>query len=131
MVLARVLSYYSEGILFRVTDKLLHSITFIKSVHTTIFILLSGLLAVFLYEVVVDRTTFLTWIAVTVFLVEGLILMASGWKCPLTVYAERLGSTHGQVTDIFLPKWFADRVFIIYGGLFAVTLLLLVIRLLS
>ena len=86
---------------------------------------------VLLYEVIVDRITRVTWIAVALFAVEGIVLMVSGWRCPLTVYAESLGSNHGQVTDIFLPKWFADRVFIIYGGLFALAILLLVIRLLG
>lgn len=32
-------------------------------------------------------------------------------------------------TDFFFPKWFADRVFLVYGGLFAVSVALLVIRL--
>lgn len=109
---------------------MLRSIVFIKSVHTVIFLFMSGALAVLLYEVIIDKITILTWIAVALFLIEGVVLIASGWKCPLTSYAERLGSTHGQVTDIFLPKWFADRVFQIYGTLWGVALLLLVIRML-
>jgi hypothetical protein len=110
---------------------MLRSIVFIKSVHIVIGIALSGGLAVLLYEAIVDKITILTWIAVALFLVEGVVLIANGWKCPLTSYAERLGSTHGQVTDIFLPKWFADRVFQIYGAFLAVALLLLVIRILD
>jgi hypothetical protein len=109
---------------------MLRSIVFVKAVHTAIFVFMSGALAVLLYEVIVDKVTFLTWIAVALFLIEGVVLIAHGWKCPLTSYAERLGSTHGQVTDIFLPKWFADHVFQIYGTLLAVALLLLVIRIL-
>ncbi len=110
---------------------MLRSIVFIKSIHTLIFVFMSGALAVLLYEVVVDKITILTWIAVALFLIEGIVLIVNGWKCPLTNYTERLGSTHGQVTDIFLPKWFADRVFQIYGVLWAVALLLLVIRMLD
>jgi hypothetical protein len=110
---------------------MLRSITFIKFVHTVVFVFLSGALAVFLYEVSVDKITFLTWIAVALFLAEGVVLIANGWKCPLTTYVERLGSTHGQVTDIFLPKWFADRIFHIYRGLLAVALVLLAIRMLD
>ncbi len=115
--------------LLEVITARLRSITFIKSVHTIIFVPLSGLLFVFLFEVVVDRITYFTWIAVAVFLAEGVVLMTHGWRCPLTKYAERLGSTHGQITDFFFPKWFADRVFLVYSGLFAVSLVLLVIRL--
>ncbi len=108
----------------------LRSITFIKSVHTIVFVPLSGLLFVLVYEVAVGRITYLTWIAVAVFLAEGIVLMTHNGRCPLTMYAERLGSTHGQITDFFFPKWFADRVFLVYGGLFAVSLVFLVIRLL-
>jgi hypothetical protein len=108
----------------------LHSITFIKSVHTIIFVPLSGLLFGFVYEVTVGRITYLTWIALAVFLAEGVVLRNNNGRCPLTKYAERLGSTHGQITDFFFPKWFADRVFLVYGGLFALSVVFLVIRLL-
>jgi len=89
-------------------------------------------MAVLLYEVVVDQISILSWIAVALFAIEGIVLIANNWTCPLTTYAESLESYHGQVIDIFfLPKWFGDRIFTIYGGLLIVALLLLVIRLLS
>ncbi len=106
----------------------LRSITFIKSVHTIVFVPLSALLFVLVYEVAVGRITYFTWIAVAVFLAETVVLMTHNWRCPLTMYAERLGSTHGQITDFFFPKWFADRVFLVYGGLFIISLIVLVIR---
>ncbi len=117
----RVLEFLSER---------LRSITFIKSVHTIVFVPLSGLLLILTYEVVLGRITYFTWIAIAVFLAETVVLIMNDWRCPLTKYAERLGSTHGQVTDFFFPKWFADRVFIVYGGLFVVSLLSLGYRLL-
>ncbi len=51
-------------------------------------------------------------------------LAVSGWTCPLTILAERLGAVRGSVTDIFLPRWFADRMFSICGTTYAVALLL-------
>jgi polyferredoxin len=110
---------------------MLRSIAFIKFVHTVIFIFLSSALVVLLYEVIVDKITLLTWIAVVLLLAESIVLIANGWKCPLTTYVERLGSTHGQVTDIFLPRRFADRIFQICGSLWAIALLLLAIRMLG
>jgi hypothetical protein len=109
----------------------LRSSTFIKSAHTIGFVPLSALLFIFVYEVVFDQMTYLTWIALGVFLAEGVELVTHHMRCPLTAYAERLGSTHGQITDFFFPKWFADHVFQVYGGLFAVSLVVVVIRLLS
>jgi hypothetical protein len=89
-------------------------------------------MAVLLYEVILDKISILTWIAVASFALEGIVLITNNWTCPLTTYTEGLESYHGQVIDIFfLPKWFADRILMIYSSLLAVTLLLLVIRLLQ
>lgn len=120
VVAVRVLEFLSER---------LRSITFIKSVHTIVFIPLSGLLFVLAYEAVTGRITYFTRIAIAVFAAETLELVTHNWKCPLTQYAERLGSKHAQITDFFFPKWFADRVFLVYGGLFTVSLVSLAIRL--
>jgi hypothetical protein len=110
---------------------MLRSVAFIKSLHIAFGVALIGGLAMLLHEVAVDKITILSWIAVALFLIEGVVLIANGWKCPLTTYAERLGSTHGQVTDMFLPKWVADRFFQVFGAIWAVALLLLAIRMLT
>ncbi len=80
------------------------------------------------YEAATGRITYFSWAAVAVFLAETVELMTHHWRCSLTTYAERLGSTRGQVTDFFFPKWFADRVFLIYGALFVLSLLSVVAR---
>lgn len=110
---------------------MIRTVRIIKAVHAALFILGSVLLVALLYEVISGRITALTWIALVVFIVEGIILFSSGWRCPLTVYAESQGASSGQVTDIFLPKWLADRVFIIYGALFAAALVILILRLIQ
>jgi phosphatidylserine synthase len=105
------------------------SIAFVRAVHTAIFVFFNVVMAVLLYEVVADKISILTWIAVALFAIEGIVLLANNGTCPLTTYTEGLESYHGQVIDIFcLPKWFGDRIFIIYGSLLVVALLLLVMR---
>ena len=66
---------------------LLHSAVFIRSVHTAIFVIMGGLLLGFLLEIILDHITPLTWIAVVVLLLEGVVLMLNGWRCPLGTYA--------------------------------------------
>jgi hypothetical protein len=107
------------------------SVTFVKSVHSVIFFFLTGWLFILLYEVVCDRLTVLSGVAIAIFVAEGILLVARGWRCPLTVYAEKLGAASGQVTDIFLPKWLADRIFVIYGYLFGIGVIGVLIRLWS
>jgi hypothetical protein len=48
----------------------------------------------------------------------------------LTPLAERQGAQRGSVADIFLPKWFADRIFPVCGTLYVIALVMIAVRLL-
>jgi hypothetical protein len=100
----------------------------VKLVHTLIFWVLSLCIVYMLYSGVADRITMWTWVAVGLLLIESVVLVVSGWECPLTILAERRGALRGSVADIFLPKWFADRVFPICGTLYGIALLIIVLR---
>jgi hypothetical protein len=103
----------------------------VKLVHTAIFVVLSGCVLYVVFSGASGSITAGTWIAVAAILVEGVVLVTFGWKCPLTLVAERLGARDGSVSDIFLPKWFADRIFPICGTLFLIGCVLIAIRLLG
>jgi hypothetical protein len=115
--------------LTRVLSTRYRSIKLVKVVHTVAFYLMSAVLLVMVYEVVVDRITLITWNAAGLFLAEGIVLLLNRGRCPLTSMAERLGASSGQITDLFLPKWFADQIFKVYGVVFVASLALLLIRL--
>ena len=110
---------------------LLHSAVFIRSVHTAIFVSMGGLLLGFLLEVILDRITPLTGIAVVVLLLEGVVLMLNGWRCPLGTYAERVGAIQTSESDMLLPRWFTALIFPVCSTLLAVALALLALRLLT
>ena len=97
----------------------------IKVVHTAVFWVLSGCVLYALFSGVADRITPWTWLAVGLVVLEGVVLVSSGWICPLTILAERLGAARGSVADIFLPKWFADRIFPICGTTFLIACVVL------
>jgi hypothetical protein len=101
----------------------------VKLVHTLIFAVLSACVLYILASGAFDRITPWTWAAVAAIVIEGLVLAASGGRCPLTAVAERLGASDGSVADIFLPRWFADRIFPICGTLYLVGCLFVAIRL--
>jgi len=103
----------------------------IKLVHTVIFWILSLCVAYALFSGIADRITPWTWVAVVLLLLEGVVLVASGWTCPLTLLAERQGAARGSVTDIFLPKWLADLIFPICGTAFGIALVLIALRVLQ
>ena len=103
----------------------------IKALHTAIFAVLSVCILYVLMSGVFNRITPYTWIAAAAVIVEGLALLISGGRCPLTAVAERLGATDGSVADIFLPQWFANRIFPICTMLFAIGCALVTFRLLN
>ena len=100
----------------------------IKLIHTVIFWILSLCVLYALVSGLADRITAWTWVAVGLLLVESVVLMVSGWTCPLTILAERQGALRGSVTDIFLPTWLADRIFPICGTLYGIALVLIAWR---
>jgi heme/copper-type cytochrome/quinol oxidase subunit 3 len=95
----------------------------IKLVHTVIFWILSLCVLYALFSGLADRITTSTWVAVGLLLLESVVLVVSGWTCPLTLLAERQGALRGAVADIFLPRWLADRIFPICGTLYGVALI--------
>ena len=100
----------------------------IKIVHTVIFWVLSLCVLYALFSGVADQVTPWTWVAISLLLVESIVLVAFRWTCPLTLLAERQGAVRGDVADIFLPKWFADRIFPICGTLFGIGVILVAWR---
>jgi hypothetical protein len=88
-------------------------------------------LGIVFFTLLLDKITFLMWIGIGFMLLEGMVLIVNGWKCPLTIYAERIGAEDGSVTDIFLPKFISDQMFTIFGAISAVCFVMLVIRLIS
>jgi len=107
------------------------TVAHIKVIHTIIFALLSGCVLYVLASGAINRITFWTWGAAVAIVIEGLVLLASGGRCPLTAVAERLGAADGSVSDIFLPRWFADRIFPICTALFLIGCALVAARLLG
>jgi hypothetical protein len=101
----------------------------IKLVHTVIFWILSLCVVYTLFSGIANRITTWTWVAVVLLLVESVVLVVSGWTCPLTLLAERQGAVRGSVTDIFLPKWFADRIFPVCGTAYGIGVALILWRL--
>ena len=102
----------------------------IKLAHTVIFWILACCVAYALYSGLAGRITTWTWVAVGLLLVESVVLVSFGWTCPLTILAERQGAERGSVTDIFLPKWLADRIFPIFGTGYLIAIALIVWQLL-
>jgi hypothetical protein len=84
--------------------------TGVKAVHTAIFGLIGACVGYTFVCGLANRPTRWTGPAILVVLAEATVFVGNGWRCPLTGLAEELGAESGRVTDILLPRWFADRI---------------------
>jgi hypothetical protein len=96
----------------------------IKAVHTAAFFSIGSCLIYLAYSGIRKRSDRRAAIAGLVVTAEALIYAANGFRCPLTDLAERLGSEHGSVADIYLPRWIESHLPLITGPIFAGALIL-------
>ena len=81
--------------------KLLHSAIFLANSAAILFIFGAGLSG---------RPSRWTRPALLAAFAEVAVFVLNRGRCPLTQLVERLGAESGRVSDIFLPRWFADRI---------------------
>lgn len=66
--------------------------------------------------------------AAGIILAESAVLVANGWKCPMTNWAARYTEERQDNFDIYLPLWLARHNKTIFGILFAVNLVALALE---
>jgi hypothetical protein len=101
------------------------AIVAIKIVHSVIFLVESASVAVIFALGLTGGHS--RWLkpALAAALAETAIFVANRGRCPLTGVAEELGAESGRVSDIFLPRWLADRIPMVFGPPLALGLVLL------
>jgi hypothetical protein len=82
----------------------------IKLVHSLIFLLNSAAILHIFVAGLRNRPSRWTRAALVVAFAEVTVFLANHRRCPLTDLVEHLGAENGRVSDIFLPRWFADRI---------------------
>jgi hypothetical protein len=80
------------------------ALTVVKLVHTAIWLVVESAIAYLLYSGVRRRSGRGAAIAGGVVAAETLVFVGNGFRCPLTDLAESMGSAHGSVTDLYLPR---------------------------
>ena len=102
----------------------------IKTLHTLIFLVMSAAILVVLYCGLTRTYNLWLDIALAAVILECVVFVANGRRCPLTKWARDYGDTSGNdwIADIFLPAWFAPKIPLLCGGLFGVSVIVLVVN---
>lgn len=81
-------------------------LTFIRILHTVVWALFVALILVL---PVLGWFGHFGWalFVIGVVLLEGVVLLVNGWRCPLTSMAARYTEDRRDGFDIYLPEWLA------------------------
>ncbi|MBR1315800.1 hypothetical protein JQ562_32555 [Bradyrhizobium sp. AUGA SZCCT0051] len=79
-------------------------LTAVRTIHTAIYVVMTGATCYILYAVIAGSHGRLVWFALALLGVESAIFVGNGLKCPLTAIAVRYGAGKGPLFDSFLPE---------------------------
>ena len=96
----------------------------VKLLHTAIWAVMAAAVFYILYAGIFDRVGLPVWLCVGLILIEAVVLLICGWRCPLTLVGQRYTNERDAGFDIFLPSWLAKHNKIIFTSLFVAGLAL-------
>lgn len=89
----------------------------VKVLHTVVWAFLVGCIVALPF---VAWCGAFHWAAILsiVVVVEGVVLLANGWRCPMTDLAAKFTADRSPNFDIYMPVWLARHNKTIFGALF-------------
>lgn len=60
---------------------------------------------------------------IAIILIEVVVLIVNGWRCPLTNFAAKYAKERKDNFDIYLPNWLAKYNMAIFGSLFVASII--------
>lgn len=102
----------------------------VKLTHTPIFLVQSAAILYILYSAVFDMRSVWLWVAVMMVLLEMVVYLGNGARCPLTKLAAQMGDETGNdfIADIFLPRWAARLIPPVCGTLAVIGMVIIGVR---
>lgn len=101
----------------------------LKIVHTVIWAFFVIAIFYILYAGIWDKINPYVFIAIGLVVIEGLVLLAFKWRCPLTVLGLKFTEDTETGFDIFLPKWLAKNNKAIFTTIYVIGVIIVIYRL--
>lgn len=101
---------------------------YVKLVHTIIWLFYVLIICYILYAGIYNKINIYTWIAISLVIIEGIILTIFKGKCPFTILGYKYTNNSEIGFDIFLPKWLAKNNKVIFTIIFVIGILIIIYR---
>lgn len=103
------------------------SLRTVKLVHTVVWAFFAALIfaiPAFAWAGMYRQAAF----SIAIVLIEVLVLVFNGWRCPLTGVAARYTDDRRENFDIYLPEWLARHNKLVFGLLYVLGIVFTVAR---
>jgi hypothetical protein len=100
----------------------------IKILHSAVWFLMASATFYILYSGIMRTTSIWLWIAIGMLGLETIVLWANRWICPMTPMAMKYTSDRQANFDIYLPLTIAKYNKQIFGTLFVIGLVMVLIN---
>jgi len=100
----------------------------IKVTHTLIWLVMALATLYIFFCGLTGKEGWLLWLSIILLSMESVILIANGWRCPLSSAAAVYTNNKKDNFDIYLPEWLAKHNKTIFGAIFITGLALVIIR---
>ena len=100
----------------------------LKVIHSLIWLFFVSIILYILYSGITGRITGFTWIAISLVLVEGFVLLLFKMFCPVTIIARKYSDSKKANFDIFLPEWLAKYNKEIFTSIYMIGVVLVLLR---
>ena len=106
-------------------------LTWVRALHTAIYVVMAASSVFVLYAAIAGVHGPWLWTAAGLVLIESVVFLGNGLKCPLTAVAARYAGPAGGVSETFLPERLTRHTFKVFGPIIVVGFVLLAARLLG
>ena len=103
----------------------------IKTIHTIIWIFFNVVIFYMLYAAITNKLDYRLWIGYCLFILEGIILLAFKFFCPLTIMARKYSNSTKANFDIYIPNWLARYNKTIYTTILMIVIIITTYQLLK
>ncbi len=101
---------------------------FLKIIHTIIWYIVFLAIIYILFSGITGIIDNFIWVAISIVIIEGIILLVNKWNCPLTFMARKYSNSRTDNFDILLPNWLAKHTKTIGVILFSIGIMLVIIN---
>ena len=100
----------------------------IRIIHTLIWMFFVTLIFYVLYCGISGNISKYTWLAIGLVFIEVLTIVAFNFTCPITLFARRYSDSQADNFDIYIPWWLAKYNQPIFGTIFTIALILVLLQ---